>query len=140
MQKGSLVSSYHRCNFVHGAVICNMVDDAIKFKRKQKFYDKFCIAIAFFTSHMFLQDLMVGDEASQLRSMLEVNYPMENGIVRNWEDMTHLYDYTFGETKMNLDTKNTRVLLTEPPLNPSRNRDKMVEVCFIGYMEGHKCT
>ena len=30
---------------------------------------------------------MVGDEASQLRSMLEVNYPMENGIVRSWEDM-----------------------------------------------------
>ena len=33
------------------------------------------------------KDLMVGDEASQLRSMLEVNYPMENGIVRNWDDM-----------------------------------------------------
>ena len=30
---------------------------------------------------------MVGDEASELRSMLEVNYPMENGIVRNWDDM-----------------------------------------------------
>lgn len=28
------------------------------------------------------KDLMVGDEASKLRSMLEVNYPMENGIVR----------------------------------------------------------
>ena len=25
---------------------------------------------------------MVGDDASKLRSMLEVNYPMENGIVR----------------------------------------------------------
>jgi actin-related protein 2 len=35
---------------------------------------------------------MVGDDASKLRSMLEVNYPMENGIVRNWEDMLHLYD------------------------------------------------
>ena len=30
---------------------------------------------------------MVGNEASILRSYLEVNYPMENGIVRNWEDM-----------------------------------------------------
>lgn len=25
---------------------------------------------------------MVGDEASQLRSMLDVTYPMENGVVR----------------------------------------------------------
>jgi len=32
---------------------------------------------------MFLpQDLMVGDEASKLRSMLEISYPMQNGIVR----------------------------------------------------------
>ena len=74
---------------------------------------------------------MIGEEASELRSMLEVNYPMENGIVRNWEDMTHLYDYTFGPQKMDLDTKNARVLLTEPPMNPMKNREKMVEVSGV---------
>lgn len=52
---------------------------------------------------------MVGDEASKLRYMLEVNYPMDNGIVRNWEDMKHVWDYTFGETKLNVDTKNCKV-------------------------------
>lgn len=31
---------------------------------------------------LLLQDLMVGDEASKLRSMLEISYPMQNGIVR----------------------------------------------------------
>ncbi|XP_041352930.1 actin-related protein 2 [Gigantopelta aegis] len=80
-----------------------------------------------------VKDLMVGDEASQLRSMLEVNYPMENGIVRNWEDMLHLYDYTFGKEKMNINTKDCRVLLTEPPMNPMKNREKMVEVMFENY-------
>jgi len=80
-----------------------------------------------------LKDLMIGEEASELRSMLEVNYPMENGIVRNWEDMGHLYDYTFGPQKMNLDTGNTRVLLTEPPLNPTKNREKMIELMFEKY-------
>lgn len=71
---------------------------------------------------------MVGDEASQLRAMLEVNYPMENGIVRNWDDMLHLYDYTFGENKLNIDPRNCKLLLTEPPMNPMKNRQKMVEV------------
>jgi len=33
-----------------------------------------------------VKDLMVGDEASKLRSMLEVKYPMENGMVRSWEE------------------------------------------------------
>ncbi|XP_064600149.1 actin-related protein 2-A [Liolophura sinensis] len=80
-----------------------------------------------------VKDLMVGDEASQLRSMLEVNYPMENGIVRNWDDMIHLYDYTFGKEKMNINPKNTKILLTEPPMNPMKNREKMIEVMFEKY-------
>lgn len=71
---------------------------------------------------------MVGDEASKLRSMLEVSYPMENGMVRNWEDMCHVWDYTFGPNKMNIDAKNCKVLLTDPPMNPLKNREKMIEV------------
>lgn len=54
---------------------------------------------------------MVGDEASALRSLLEVNYPMENGVVRNWEDMCHVWDYTFGSKKMNLDPTDAKVCL-----------------------------
>lgn len=81
---------------------------------------------------------MVGDEASELRSMLEVNYPMENGIVRNWDDMKHLWDYTFGPEKLNIDSRNCKILLTEPPMNPTKNREKIIEVrrtmewrCFV---------
>lgn len=74
---------------------------------------------------------MVGDEASQLRAMLECTYPMENGIVRNWDDMASLYDYTFGPQKLNIDTRNCKLLLTEPPMNPKKNREKMIEVAII---------
>ena len=75
---------------------------------------------------------MVGDEASKLRSMLEVTYPMENGIVRNWEDMCHVWDYTFGPEKLDIDPKNCKIMLTEPPMNPSKNREKMLEVKSCG--------
>lgn len=70
----------------------------------------------------------MGDEASELRSMLEVNYPMENGIVRNWDDMKHLWDYTFGPEKLNVEPRNCKILLTEPPMNPTKNREKIIEV------------
>jgi actin-related protein 2 len=76
---------------------------------------------------------MVGDEASELRSMLEVSYPMENGIVRNWDDMVSLYDYTFGSTKLNINPQNCKLLLTEPPMNPTKNRERMIEVMFEQY-------
>lgn len=80
---------------------------------------------------------MVGDEASKLRAMLEVSYPMENGIVRNWEDMCNVWDYTFGPKKMNIDPTNTKILLTEPPMNPLRNREKMIEVSHVSIENTH---
>ncbi len=80
-----------------------------------------------------VKDLMVGDEASKLRSMLEVNYPMENGMVRNWDDMCHVWDYTFGKEKLDIEPADCKILLTEPPMNPTRNREKMIEVMFEKY-------
>lgn len=57
---------------------------------------------------------------------------MENGIIRNWQDMGHLWDYTFNE-KLKMDTRGKKVLLTEPPMNPKQNREKMVETMFETY-------
>jgi len=75
---------------------------------------------------------MVGDEAAENRSYLQVTQPMEHGIVKNWEDMRHLWDYTFDE-KLKVDTKGQKVLLTEPPMNPKVNRQRMAEVMFEEY-------
>uniref|UniRef100_A0A914DI03 Actin-related protein 2 n=1 Tax=Acrobeloides nanus TaxID=290746 RepID=A0A914DI03_9BILA len=79
------------------------------------------------------EEVIVGEECTRLRHMLNVNYPMENGIVRHWEDMGHLYDYTFGPEKLDIDPKECKLLLTEPPLNPNSNREKMFQVMFEQY-------
>ena len=39
-----------------------------------------------------------------------------------------MQDYTFGPEKMNLDPKECKIMLTEPPMNPLKNRQKMIEV------------
>lgn len=57
---------------------------------------------------------------------------MENGIIRNWEDMGHLWDYAFYD-KMKIDPRGRNILLTEPPLNPLKNREKMVGTMFEKY-------
>ena len=75
---------------------------------------------------------MVGDEAAALRNYLQVTQPMEHGIVRNWEDMKHLWDYTFSE-KLRIDPVGRKVLLTEPPMNPKANRQRMCQVMFEEY-------
>jgi actin-related protein 2 len=79
-----------------------------------------------------IKDIMVGDEASEFRNYLQITQPMEHGIVRNWEDMRHLWDYTFNE-KLRVDTTGRKVLLTEPPMNPKQNRQRMCQVMFEEY-------
>ena len=79
-----------------------------------------------------IKDIMCGDEAAKVRSLLEVSYPMENGIIKNWEDMEHLWDYSFYE-RLKQPTQGQKVLLTEPPMNPLRNREEMVRIMFEKY-------
>lgn len=79
-----------------------------------------------------IKDIMVGDEAAENRNYLQVTQPMEHGIVRNWEDMKHLWDYTFDE-KLKINPQGKKVLLTEPPMNPKVNRQRMCQVMFEEY-------
>jgi len=79
-----------------------------------------------------IKDIMVGDMAAKVRSMLQITYPLENGIIRNWEEMQYIWDYTF-EEKLKINPRECKILLTEPPLNPIANRKKMLEVMFEKY-------
>jgi actin-related protein 2 len=60
---------------------------------------------------------------------------MENGIVKKWDDMQHLWNHTFYE-KMKIDPTDRKILLTEPPMNPLKNREQMCEVMLEGYNFG----
>lgn len=71
----------------------------------------------------------MGEEASECRSMLEVSYPMENGMVRCWEDMLHLWDYTFGPDRLDIDPKECKVTLCSC-LSPKKEfSNRLTECC-----------
>lgn len=80
-------------------------------------------------SDVQLKDIMYGSEAAAARTMLQISYPMENGIVKNWSDMAGLCDYIFRE-KLKINTAGRKILLTEPPMNPLSNRLEMCRVMF----------
>lgn len=76
-----------------------------------------------------LRDVMFGDEVLQLRSYLDISHPMENGIIQNWDDMELLWQHTFDDC-LGVKPDEHKILLTEPPLNPKKNREKMLEIMF----------
>jgi len=75
---------------------------------------------------------MIGDECTAARDMLETSYPITNGIVQNWEDMTHLYNYTFFD-RLKIDPTEHKIMLTEAAMNPKKNREALVETMFETY-------
>jgi len=79
-----------------------------------------------------LKDIMVGDECQGLEEYLELTRPLENGQIRNWDDILHIWDYTFNN-KLKIDPTEHKILLTEPPMNPSKNKEKMLETMFEKY-------
>ena len=76
-----------------------------------------------------VRDSYVGDEAQAMRGVLSLSYPIEHGIVTNWDDMEKIWNHTF-YNELRIYPDEHPVLMTEAPLNPKVNREKMMEILF----------
>ena len=42
-------------------------------------------------------DLFIGRRAQEYRGLLKIKYPMEHGIVTDWDDMERIWGWVYGE-------------------------------------------
>lgn len=79
-----------------------------------------------------LPPLLIGEPCFEHRQQLKLSYPISNGIVQKWDDMGQIWDHAFQDV-LQIDPSDSRVLLTDPPLNPTSNRQRLVETMFEKY-------
>jgi actin len=76
-----------------------------------------------------MKEYFLGDDAQARRGICTIRYPIEHGVITNWEDMEKIWYHTFyNELRVQPETMN--VLLTEAPMNPRINREKMTQLMF----------
>ena len=73
------------------------------------------------------KDSYIGDEAQAKRGVLSLRYPMDHGVVTNWEDMEKIWHYIF-YNELRVSPEEHPVLMCDAPYGPNAHREKMTQV------------
>ena len=76
-----------------------------------------------------VKDVYIGEDAQSKRGILKLEYPIEHGIVTDWDLMEKIWHHCYFN-ELRTMPEDAPVMLTEAPMNPKKNREKMCQIFF----------
>jgi len=61
-------------------------------------------------------DVFIGRKAQEYRGLLKIKYPMEHGIVTDWDDMERIWSWVYAEELGTLSEEASQLILLRGPL------------------------
>lgn len=74
----------------------------------------------------------VGDEAIAKRGISKLVYPIDHGVVTNWDFMEKIWHHAIDD-ELEARPEDQPILLSEPPVNPKHNREKTTLIMFESF-------
>jgi centractin len=74
-------------------------------------------------------DTFIGNKAQENRGLLTLRYPIEHGIVTDWDDIEKIWGSVF-QNDLKTNVEDHPILLTEAPLNPKAHRERCAQIMF----------
>ncbi|NIQ07246.1 MAG: actin family protein [Candidatus Korarchaeota archaeon] len=77
----------------------------------------------------YLKEFYVGRDATNMRGVLKLKWPLERGIIEDFDSWEKLINFTY-YNELGIHPDERPVLLTEAAFSPRKNRETMAEIMF----------
>ena len=74
------------------------------------------------------KDAYFGAEALSKKNLLNISYPVQKGIVEDIDMLKEIFEHQIFNQELRVSPEEHKILITEPPNNPKKNREEMVEL------------
>ena len=76
-----------------------------------------------------VKEFFIGADAETQKEKVKYVYPIEQGVVNNWDEMEKIWGHVFFN-ELKVDSSEHNVMLTEAAMRPKQNKEKMAQIMF----------
>ena len=77
----------------------------------------------------YKRNYFVGSDAKARRGNLNLDYPIQNGVVNNWDDVEYLWGHIL-TNELTVDPEEHNIILTDSSMSPKESKERMAQIIF----------